>query len=134
MPFRIRPYPASVPPDVPTPSDPGPADPVTPPAGQTPFEAMLAAGWIAETRALLERHDPAGPGLSSIGYREIVRHLAGDLPPEALVPAIVRVTRQYAKRQRTWFRPLPRLAAGSPDDPSFREAVAAAIEDAMADR
>jgi tRNA dimethylallyltransferase len=81
-------------------------------------EAMLAAGWIEETRGLLARHRPDCPGLRSLGYREIVRHLRGDLAGGELVPAIARATRQYAKRQRTWFARQPAAAAGTPDDPT----------------
>ncbi len=90
-------------------------------------DAMLAEGWIDETRDLLARHAPDCPGLRSIGYAEIVQHLRGDLARADLPPAIVRVTRQYAKRQRTWFRPLPRVAAGSPDDAAFVARVADAV-------
>jgi len=82
-------------------------------------EAMLARGWIEETRALLGCHRADGPGLCSIGYREIVRYLGGDLPRRGLTPAIVRATRQYAKRQRTWFRALDARGRGHPDDPAL---------------
>ncbi len=65
---------------------------------------MLREGWIEETEAALRHHDPTGPGLGSIGYREIVQYLQGKLPRQELDAAIVLTTRQYAKRQRTWFR------------------------------
>ena len=80
-------------------------------------EAMLAAGWIEETRELLARHRADGPGLASIGYREIVRHLQGGLARTELAPVVVRATRQYAKRQRTWFRHVEASWRGRPDDP-----------------
>ncbi|PID79327.1 tRNA (adenosine(37)-N6)-dimethylallyltransferase MiaA [bacterium DOLZORAL124_64_63] len=79
-------------------------------------EAMLAEGWIEETEAALKKHQPQGPGLGSIGYREIVRHLGGELGREELVPAIVLATRQYAKRQRTWFRHIPESWNHEPED------------------
>ena len=78
--------------------------------------AMLQGGWLEETRALLEQHDPECPGLASIGYREIVAHLRGELAPAQVEEAIVRVTRQYAKRQRTWFRKVEAAGRGSPTD------------------
>lgn len=84
-------------------------------------EAMLQEGWIEETRQALGRHDPAGPGLSSIGYREIVAHLQGHLDGADLAPAIVLTTRQYAKRQRTWFRHIPDARPFAPDDPELVE-------------
>ena len=91
--------------------------------------AMLAAGWLEETRELLRAHDPDCPGLASIGYREIVAHLRGELAPAQVgvaqvglaqvEEAIVRVTRQYAKRQRTWFRKVGACARSLPDDPAL---------------
>jgi tRNA dimethylallyltransferase len=85
--------------------------------------AMLAGGWIEETRALLAGHDPQCPGLGSLGYREIVAHLGGSLAPTQLEEAIVRVTRQYAKRQRTWFRKVEAQGRGLPDAPSLAAAI-----------
>ncbi|MBK6732699.1 MAG: tRNA (adenosine(37)-N6)-dimethylallyltransferase MiaA [bacterium] len=85
--------------------------------------AMLAGGWIEETRALLARHDPQCPGLGSLGYREIVAHLGGSLAPAQLEEAIVRVTRQYAKRQRTWFRKVEAQGRGLPDAPALAAAI-----------
>ncbi len=66
---------------------------------------MRAGGWVDEVRRLLEAGlDPKAPGLDALGYREIVRHLKGDLPAARLEPAIVSGTRRYARRQETWFR------------------------------
>jgi len=93
--------------------------------------AMLAAGWVEETRALLTRHAPDCPGLRSIGYAEIVRHLAGEVAAADLAPAIALATRQYAKRQRTWFRSLACEAAGSPDDGEVRAAAEQAVARAV---
>jgi tRNA dimethylallyltransferase len=68
-------------------------------------DAMLAAGLVDEVRAELARGTaPGAPGLDGVGYRETVAMLAGNLDPAALRDAIVRATRQYAKRQETWFR------------------------------
>lgn len=89
--------------------------------------AMLAAGWLDETRELLRRHRADGPGLSSIGYREVVAHLRGELPADGLAPAVVRATRQYAKRQRTWFRGVEAAGRFHPDDPALIDALAAVL-------
>ncbi len=75
---------------------------------------MLAEGWIEETQGVLENHDKMGPGLRSIGYREIVDFLDGKLSRQELGAAIVLVTRQYAKRQRTWFRNMKDSVVGDP--------------------
>ena len=67
--------------------------------------AMLEGGWIGEVKSLLESGvDEDAPGLDAVGYREIVRYLRGAPDRDALVSAVVTSTRQYAKRQETWFR------------------------------
>jgi tRNA dimethylallyltransferase len=66
---------------------------------------MLAGGLVDEVRALLRSGvDPHAPGLDAVGYREVVAMLEGRLAPSDLVDAITIATRQYAKRQETWFR------------------------------
>jgi tRNA dimethylallyltransferase len=68
-------------------------------------DAMLAHGLVDEVRAELARGTaPDAPGLDAVGYREVVAMLAGRLPAADLREAIARSTRQYAKRQETWFR------------------------------
>lgn len=70
--------------------------------------AMWQGGLLEETAALLAAGlPPALPSLQTIGYREAQAHLRGELPAAAAVAAMARATRQYAKRQRTWFRRLP---------------------------
>ena len=48
--------------------------------------AMLAGGWLEETRELLTRHEAECAGLGSLGYREIVAHLQGRLAPAQQQP------------------------------------------------
>lgn len=68
-------------------------------------EEMVRRGVIEETAAVLaEGHDPLGPGLDGVGIREAVDYLHGRRPREDVAPAIATATRQYAKRQETWFR------------------------------
>jgi len=68
-------------------------------------DQMLAAGLVDEVRRALSRGIPAdAPGLDGIGYREVVAMLEGSLPEPLLRDAILASTRQYAKRQDTWFR------------------------------
>jgi len=67
---------------------------------------MWAERFVAEVRRLAE------PGLSrsasqALGYREVLRHLAGGLSLEEAKEVTRRRTRQLAKRQLTWFRSLP---------------------------
>ncbi|MBM3317838.1 MAG: tRNA (adenosine(37)-N6)-dimethylallyltransferase MiaA [Candidatus Eisenbacteria bacterium] len=67
--------------------------------------AMLAAGLLAEVRGLLESGVPAGaPGLEAIGYGDFAEVLRGALPLPAALERFARRTRQYARRQKGWFR------------------------------
>ena len=68
-------------------------------------EAMMAAGFLEEVRALRARGlSPDAPALRTVGYREMLACLEGRLDAGAALAATVRATRQLAKRQRTWFR------------------------------
>ena len=68
-------------------------------------DAMLAAGLVDEVRDELARGTaPSAAGLDGVGYREVVAMLTGQLYKDDLRDAIVRSSRQYAKRQETWFR------------------------------
>lgn len=67
-------------------------------------EAMVRGGLIDEVRGLLERYPADCPGLSTLGYREVVAAVIGhDLDPRALSTRLALAHRQYAKRQQTWF-------------------------------
>jgi len=66
---------------------------------------MLEAGFVEEVRALLAKgYSPEAPGMTGTGYREMARHLAGDTTLEEAAREIALRTRQYARRQITWFR------------------------------
>jgi tRNA dimethylallyltransferase len=67
-------------------------------------DAMLEAGLLDEVRALLGRWPAECRAFGSVGYREVVQHLRGDVSREALRAEIVRSTWVYTRRQRTWFR------------------------------
>jgi tRNA dimethylallyltransferase len=69
------------------------------------FVAMLEQGAVEEVEALLALHlDPSLPLKKAIGVREIGDWLAGRSSREEMIERAVIATRQYAKRQRTWFR------------------------------
>jgi tRNA dimethylallyltransferase len=66
---------------------------------------LFGNGLLDEVRALLVAgHDPLRSPLTSHGYGEAARHLAGEWSLAEAVAVTARRTRQYAKRQRTWFR------------------------------
>jgi tRNA dimethylallyltransferase len=66
--------------------------------------ALYAGGLIEETEALVARFGPQLELLNTIGYDEARRHLDGQLSREDAITITEQRTRQYAKRQRTWFR------------------------------
>ena len=69
------------------------------------FDRMIADGAIDEVRALLKRElDPALPVMRAIGVRELRAHLNGELSRGDAIERAMIASRQYAKRQRTWFR------------------------------
>ena len=72
--------------------------------------AMLDAGLLDEVRGLVARYDPTRPALQSIGYRQVAAHLRGECDLPAALEAMRRATRQFAKRQTTWFRAEPGIA------------------------
>ena len=66
---------------------------------------MVEAGALDEVRALVARGlDPALPAMKAVGVREFAAHLAGETTLAAAVEATRQATRNYAKRQLTWFR------------------------------
>lgn len=67
-------------------------------------DAMLGAGWLDEVRVLALRVPADAPAWNASGYATWRDHLRGELPFAAARARVVTVTRQYAKRQRTWFR------------------------------
>lgn len=69
------------------------------------FLAMLERGALTEVEALLALGlDPALPAMKALGVRELGRYLAGRLPLDQAIRDAQAATRQYAKRQQTWFR------------------------------
>ena len=69
---------------------------------------MFESGWAEEVRALLrEGADPAWPGLQTLGYPQVVAFVTGKASLEETILRITELTRQYAKRQVTWFRKEP---------------------------
>jgi tRNA dimethylallyltransferase len=82
------------------------------------FDAMMAAGALAEVRALVARGlDPLQPALKAHGVPWLRRALAGEMPLAEAVEAAKRDTWRYTKRQFTWFRhQLPDFSWVAPAD------------------
>ena len=68
------------------------------------FDKMIEGGALDEAKAVLPVYDPTLPAHRAIGAPELIQFLKGDVTLDAARDAANVSTRQYAKRQRTWFR------------------------------
>ncbi|WP_373636649.1 tRNA (adenosine(37)-N6)-dimethylallyltransferase MiaA [Yoonia sp. BS5-3] len=68
------------------------------------FDLMLAQGALDEARAILPHWNPDNLSSKAIGAPELIAHLQGTITLDAAREAAIIASRQYAKRQRTWFR------------------------------
>jgi tRNA dimethylallyltransferase len=67
--------------------------------------AMFQSGLVAETRQLLDRGLAGNPtAMQALGYRQVIEHLHGERPLPETIELVKLRTRQFAKRQMTWFR------------------------------
>lgn len=96
------------------------------------YRAQMEAGFLDEVTAL--RRDERGisrTAAQALGYKELLAHLDGRLSLDEALDLAVRRTRQFARRQRAWFRRDPRIhwvdASASTDDNLLVDAVAAAV-------
>ena len=93
--------------------------------------AMLAAGWPGEVDRLRQLPRPLSKEASAaLGYRELLSHPAGLPVPVETADAIRLRTRQFAKRQLTWFRNLSDCLAADPRRPDLAGELAAALRPA----
>ncbi len=70
-------------------------------------QEMFEAGLLEETQRLLDKHGDAAAPLTSLGYKQAVQFLRGELTREQALQAAQQAHRNYAKRQMTWFRREP---------------------------
>lgn len=68
------------------------------------FRRMVVGGGLDECRANLAGWNPAWPSSKAIGAAELIAHLRRETDLESAITAAAIATRQYAKRQRSWFR------------------------------
>ncbi|MEX2185192.1 MAG: tRNA (adenosine(37)-N6)-dimethylallyltransferase MiaA [Pirellulales bacterium] len=96
-------------------------------------DAMFAAGLVDETlRLLAAGHTLSRTAAQAVGYREVIEHLHGERDLAATVELVKLRTRQFSKRQMTWFRSLSEchtISVSSADDaPQLVERLVAAGE------
>jgi tRNA dimethylallyltransferase len=88
--------------------------------------AMIASGWVDEVRSLIQSVPDTAPAWNATGYR-VVRQLAvGEIGEAEALERVTIETRQFAKRQRTWFRHQlddNRAERLTPDAPGWEDTV-----------
>ena len=68
-------------------------------------DEMFRRGLVDETRELLKHGlEQNKTAMQAIGYRQVVEHLRGERPLKETIELVKTKTRQFAKRQLTWFR------------------------------
>ena len=97
-------------------------------------DAMFRQNWVAETEQLLQRGLAQNEtAMQALGYRQIVEHLRGERSLADTVQLVKLRTRQFAKRQMTWFRRQLQLTWINLESQSSAEAVVKAIAGAWSD-
>jgi tRNA dimethylallyltransferase len=92
-------------------------------------QQMFEAGLIEETQRLLEKYGDAPGPLSSLGYKQALQFLRGELTRDQALQAAQQAHRNYAKRQMTWFRREPEVTwlTGFGDDPQIQQTAATRV-------
>ena len=96
-------------------------------------QVMFDTGLVEETRGLVKKYGSAARPLGSLGYRQAVQFLQGELTRELAIQSAQQAHRNYAKRQMTWFRREPEVHwfNGFGDDGQIQQLVTAAVETAL---
>jgi tRNA dimethylallyltransferase len=95
-------------------------------------DAMFARGLVDETRELLQRGlEQNKTAMQAIGYRQVVEHLRGERSLSETIELVKIRTRQFAKRQLTWFRAQKNLEWIKLKPDELLEKVAQKIYDAI---
>jgi tRNA dimethylallyltransferase len=94
---------------------------------------MFANGLVEETRGLLAKYGEAARPLGSLGYKQAVQLLRGEVSREGAIRAAQQAHRNYAKRQLTWFRREPEVVwlAGFGEEAGVREKAGEAIRERL---
>jgi tRNA dimethylallyltransferase len=93
-------------------------------------QSMFDSGLVEETRLLLGKYGERARSLTSLGYKQAVRFVRGEVDREAAVRSAQQAHRNYAKRQMTWFRREPEVnwIKGFGDQAETQEAAVRLVE------
>jgi tRNA dimethylallyltransferase len=91
---------------------------------------MFDDGLVAETERLWKMHGADARPLTSLGYKQVMQLLRGEIDGKVALELAQQAHRNYAKRQMTWFRREPEVQwlTGFGDDPAIQAAAIAVIE------
>lgn len=94
---------------------------------------MFAEGLVAETRRLLKKYGAAAWPLGSLGYKQAVQLLRGEMDEAAALQAAQQAHRNYAKRQMTWFRREPEVKwlAGFGDERAIQQSAIDLVQNSL---
>ncbi len=97
-------------------------------------QQMFDGGLIEETRRLLDRYEASASPLSSLGYKQAVQFIRGEITREQAIQSAQQAHRNYAKRQKTWFRHEPEVQwlHGFGDSEQVQQEAAARVESSLA--
>jgi tRNA dimethylallyltransferase len=84
---------------------------------------MIELGWEAEVRYLGDKYGWDLPLLNTLGYGEMRQYIRGEISLDDATGLTILHTRQFAKRQRTWFRAIPEIEWFDSDDPILLDRV-----------
>lgn len=90
---------------------------------------MIELGLVAEVKFLCQKYGENLPLLDTLGYGEIKQYLKGQLDLDEAIALIITHTRQFAKRQRTWFRNNSEIEWFTNDSPDLLDKVMQRIEE-----
>jgi tRNA dimethylallyltransferase len=94
---------------------------------------MFDTGLVKETQHLLQKYGTTARPLTSLGYKQAVQLLRGELTQEQAIQAAQQAHRNYAKRQMTWFRREPDVqwTKGFGDDAKIQSEAVARVETSL---
>jgi tRNA dimethylallyltransferase len=97
-------------------------------------QQMFDSGLVEETRSMLKKYGDSASPMSSLGYKQAVQLLRGEVDRDAAVQAAQQAHRNYAKRQMTWFRREPQVdwLTGFGDEVEIQRKAVKLVEDMFA--
>jgi tRNA dimethylallyltransferase len=86
-------------------------------------QKMIEVGWLEEIQTLLQKYGQELPLLQTLGYQEMIQYLTGNCSLDEAITATILHTRQFAKRQKTWFRSVREIEWFDAETPDLLEQV-----------